>query len=855
MAYILYINGHEMELGTAVPISQTRQVNDLAKLDNRQSSVTNKFTLPFTPKNVKAMEHVYLAGNQSNIPYQKNVASLYDADSGVCLIYKGWAIISQTTKKGYEIYVYDGIIDLYRKIENKTLTDINISGLDHAKSITNIIASWGNTLPYMYAIADYNGNNLFTTPGGTNIEINTDYQVPSARVSYIWNQIHLFAGFTFSGSYFQKQDFLNLFMSFPKPVPTLVPHRILLYSGSCFPRHSTYSYFSGSALFTAEAYLLTLPRENFTNAYTSVTNDLTQTALGQNGNGSMGFVYDHNPIHILQNGVYSIDAPANINFNWIHTKVGMPNDFGVVALDPTGSFKTYLFNCLAGDTIGFLIDEPEPTLSALTFEWQLNRIDGYDADFTQALVDFKATEFINEIVQRGGLTAFKDKYSNHIEYLTIDEILQSNKIEDWSSKFQYKDSEKYKIGNYAKINWFKYRHNDDNDTQNNGYITINDENLADENTILTSKIYSPDGDSTIAGVSAPIFKIWEKELQEDSTIKYKDLSGRFYFMRFSMVAVSTTISSKLLNTEQEVTQIGVANFNQLGFNEIINNNYRSIQIILDKAKIIDGYFYLKPIDIERFNFKSLIFVEQLGSYYLVNKIMNFVKGKITKCELIEVDYKNKVAIIGPPNNSATYITIDSFTVVGCVVTVVYSTDATIGTPINLICGLNNFGMPIFTPPDPIYGHTEIVRNTAVQNTVTFSLEAGAYYQISMNIQNISPANVYSNIVYFENIAGCVIVSPTNLTITAVTMLSQTALYSAFKIDFTTDAVLPRNIHIQNYKTPTSSVTIGLSWGWSGYSDGGTASTGSINHTVSRIFGDAIKLQIKIGTKESNEFTI
>jgi hypothetical protein len=862
MAYILYINGHEIEVDSKA-ISQTRQVNDLAKLDNRQSSVTNKFTAAFTPKNVKAMEYVYMAGNQSNVPYQKNVSSLYDADSGVCLIYKGWANVMQSSRKGYDIFIYDGLIDFYRRIENKTLTDVDISGLNHAKSITNIVASWNNTLPYFYAIADYNGKNKFITTGGVNIEINTDYQVPSARVSYIWDRIFTFAGFTYSGSFFNTQNFKNLFMSFPKPVPTLVPHRVLIHTGICYPRHSTVLYYDGNALLNRESYLLTLPRENFLTPQASVTNNLSQTGLGQNGNGSMGYVYNHNRINILQNGTYTIDAFApNINFNYYHrNSADVLISSGVVTdVNSLGTFKTHLFNCLAGDTIAFLINEQETVLAGLTFNWELNLVDGFEANFEEALVDFNATDFIKEIIQRAGLTAFKDKYRDHIEYLTMSEILQSNNIEDWSDKFQYKDIEKYRIGQYAKRNNFKYRYNTENEAHNDGYITINDENLQDDYDVLVSKIYSPEKSIVVmAGRQVNVFKIWDKELRDDSTVEYKDLSGRYYFMRFEMINVSTTLASESLNQQQAVTSVAMSSYSRLNFNEILIDNYASIESILDKAKAIDAYFYLKPIDIERYNFKGLIYVEQLASYYLVNKILNFTKGKVTKCELIEVDYKKAITIIGPPLNTATYITINSFVVVGCVVTLTYLTDATLNTPINLDCILNNFGLPIFTPPDLLYGHSEVVHNTAVTNTVSFTLEAGAFYQMAMTIQGVGTANIPSNIVYFENTAGCVIVSPTSLIITAVTLLSSDALSQTFKIDFTTNAVLPRNIHVQNYKTPIpidpNNPYAGSFGGWSGYTDNGTATTNSINHSISRIFGDPLQIQIKIGSKESNIFTI
>ena len=82
-------------------------------------------------------------------------------------------------------------------------------------------------------------------------------------------------------------------------------------------------------------------------------------------------------------------------------------------------------------------------------------------------------------MQHFGLTAFKDKYTNTIEYLTLDEILQNtNVIDDW--KFISKNSEKYAYSNFAKKNNFKYKYNDNNLNYNDGAIFIQNENLKDE---------------------------------------------------------------------------------------------------------------------------------------------------------------------------------------------------------------------------------------------------------------------------------------------------------------------------------------------------------------------------------------
>ena len=120
MPLLLYINGHLTDLDAGQVIAQTKQVNDLNSLDNRQTNYTNKFKLPKTANNIRIMNFLTLAGNGSNIPYQKNECSLY-SDTGECFVYNGWAVVTDDGDS-YNAVVYDGIIDLYKEIENTSIT-------------------------------------------------------------------------------------------------------------------------------------------------------------------------------------------------------------------------------------------------------------------------------------------------------------------------------------------------------------------------------------------------------------------------------------------------------------------------------------------------------------------------------------------------------------------------------------------------------------------------------------------------------------------------------------------------------------------------------------------------------------
>jgi hypothetical protein len=850
MSYLLYINGNLTELPSRAPIPQTKQVNDLARLDNRQSNFTNKFILPFTATNIKAMEGVYLVGNNSNLPYQKNECDLFDADSGACLIYKGWAVVSKTTNKGYEINVYDGLIDFYRAIENKSLSDVGISELNHAKSIATIIESWDNDLPYLYALADYNGNNEFTPPSGVAVQINSDYQVPSARVSFLWNKVFEFAGFTYSGLFFETEAFTNLFMTFPKPVPILSP----------YVEEQTQQY----SEIIEEEFIYSVGEAGIFIGSVSFSKIFPNTFDSSHSNNLAGYVEieTYGAYRLTSTGSFTNNAGTSGVLNWqlrdsssVLIASGSidaeQNQSVIFTANPTNRLS------VSSNVVGGNTPSGSNNLSGSVYT-SLDYVIGYDANFEDALVDFSCKDFVNEIMQECGLTAFKNKYSKHIDFLTVNEILASGTRIDWSSKFQFKETESYKIGRYAKINNFKYRYNGDNESHNNGSFAIDDENLADNVDVLHSKLYTPEKRiGKIYGKEVPIFKIWEKEVKDDSTVEYKELTGRFYFLRAKQVNNLIRIASKELNTEETTNFAMFANYSGLKFRELIENNYTTIARILNKGKIVDAYFDLKPKDIETFSFKIPIYVEQLASNYIVNKIMNFVKGRTTKVELLEVDYNPALDIVPSPDTS--YITIDSFDLDGCQVTVNYSTDAPVGTLINFTCTLNNFGIPSTVPINPIYEFFATVQNSGVTNSFTFTLQDGAYYVMYFQIPSLS---IISNQAFFENNGTCSIddtVTATRLEITDVEQGTLEGWIQFWSITFDSDVTLPTNVLVRTYNPPITDLNnpyFGLG-GWSPWNDAGIVSAFTFDYiTALTVFGGPIsQFQMKIGNLESNIYIL
>lgn len=853
----LYINGNQIDLPIGQSIPKTLQVNDIGSIADRQSNFTRTINIPKNPNNVKALDFLDVIGNDSNVPYQRNEVNYFVGNE--CLIYNGWANVSESSDS-YKVNIYDGIVDFYKAIENKFITDVGISSLNHSKTVGNVIASWTGNTSYRYMVADYNGKKTFVPSGTTEEIINIDYLIPAANVKFIWDKIFDYFGFEYEGNIFNSTSFTNLWLSYPKPIPTLVPSKILVNQQTFNPLQYTYSYYSGYALLTSTQWFPWLFNTPFVSSYAKVVDaGTTTTSLGD-------VIPNVSKIDILQNGTYAIDLSgisSTSTVNYIQKRGGVLFESGVLIPNINNDGLTKNLPCLSGDTLSFMLASED---ADFPFIQRFSKIDGFEVNFEDVFIDFKVKDFVNEILQRFSLTMFPDKYEKKLTFLTTEEWLQTNDLINWSNKNPNLVKTTYTLNGYSQKNRFKYKYNDEDSQYNDGLISIDNVNIDDEKTVIQSRIYTPERlPEPMLDFSSNVYKFWNKEVKDDGTINYKPLENRFYLLRSIDHTFNspTKIGSESLNTTATVTFCKKESYSRLRFQEIISDYYEPIGSILNKSKIFHVDLNLSTNDVNDFDFRKLIYIDQFGSYFLVNKISNYVQNKLTRCELIKVDYQatltNEIPIIIPPDPTeiATYLEITNVVVDGCQITLEYSTDAPAGTEILLSVQPNTFGIPVIVPIEGIYLYAENIYNTGTTNSVTFTLEAGTLYQVQLSILGGTPT-IYSNVSYFENSTSCVASSPSILTVTNVDLLSTSAFSNTYKIDFTTNAVLPRTVYFASYTTPVpidpSNPLLGSFGGWS-IDTSVAATTNSINAEISTFFGIPQKVRIKIGTTVSNEFNI
>ena len=670
---ILYINGNRIQIEDDRPIALTKQVNTIESLSSRQNDYVQNIKAPITSKNNVALDFLNSVGTNSQFPYNRNTAKLF-TNEGDAIINNGFAVIKRTDQY-FNISIFEGIISFWKRIENISLKDVGLVNLNHIRNVSNIINSLENDLDYRYLLADYNGK--FLTDSSN---LNADYLIPSALVSYIWQRVFDYAGYTYEGTIFSSQDFTDMYVTYPKSI--------------------------GST------------NQEITEIHTEtfITQTVDPFFPDPTGNGFITFYYNYlfkeeisSNIYVESFGNYNeiveVKTPGRYQFK-LKGFIGFPeteSSYGVYywVNDPSNPFEllnnineltqidlTIDLTLDVGDNVFFGFSSSifvfgGTDLDVSNLDLTINLVEGDSVDFEEAFIDFKCTDFLKEIMWQFSLTPFTSRFSNSILFLTEDEKYLQNEVLDWSDKFVQRQGVEYEIG-YAQKNNFKYRYNNQNENHSDGNILINNVNLKEEDTVIQSVTYSPERFRSYLGSEELLqVKMWDKEIQDDGSIDYKDLRKRFHFLRQQEIDGTITIESEIFADSQTTSQAKKSVFSSLTFDNIVSKYYGSTRTVLNDTKLETVYLKINSVEATSLELSKRYYFKQLGGDFVINKMINHVENKPTKFELLKINTKE--LINQPPETVPLFIDITNFIVNNCTLTLETNTNITQPKLIQIRC--------------------------------------------------------------------------------------------------------------------------------------------------------------------------
>ena len=646
----IYINEVKLDTSAATKIAETRQVNDFFDIKDRQTSYTNSFKIPKTPRNVSILNGLGMTANTSLTPYRVQKINIYR--EGIQTVSEGIGYFKATTDV-FNLKVYSENINLFDKIGDKKISDLNLVSLGHDLNLKTWLASFTNT-DYVYAVADY---------GKLDGAIEINYQVPSLYVNYIWNKIFNENGFTFSYggrggrddfNPFLKEEWMKLAITidegFPEQKVSIDPIKKLEATSNQnrnFTNQAQTYFGSFIVVNSLEGEII-----EYVNLLTVFDPDYLNIVSG-----------NRSRIRIRESGFYKIDLNGTFNNNGTENVAMYIEKDGTNLFSIEESFKDFQSDfgfsqkvyLNEGDQLLVkIVSLPENNTSsyAYVFNLQLNLDNNITrVNFSSYLSKLKQKDFIKDVMNHYGLmyrrkrlnyefVSFNELLDPLARYKNYDAIANNTVFEDWSHKFNKVIEDDSKVGKYARNNLFRYLYDNAEDTYANGNLRVDDQTLKDETTLIQRPYKAPENSTTIiSGNRLKECSFYTKQYNEDGTlksVKQKKSAPYFFKVNKKTATIEYRLAGSTGNIDPETLEVPFMDFEELNFNSLIAKNYGAFSDMINYGRKLKVQIFLSVLDINTLDFFKLKYIKQLGGLFYLSKSIQFTETGLTTVELIKI---------------------------------------------------------------------------------------------------------------------------------------------------------------------------------------------------------------------------
>jgi hypothetical protein len=645
---ILYINNEMVDLPPDVVIASTFQIGDITDIRSRKVSYTKEFKLPLTPTNRRVFQFADDEKSGTNIPYTTLPARLIQ--NGLEIIPTGTAVIEKC-EGAFNIVIFSGPFDFFEAIKNRLISEVDfgeglitwnaatkascrkISG--NASALLNPFVNYGQVDETALAF-----NMTYTGVAG-------GVQLPSVVYHKLIDKIISGAGYTKSGDVFNNADYQTIIIPFSR---------------------DSFS-FGGSFVKNREFSARKTSSQTVTAASADVTYDVVDKQDGYGMFSKTTGIYDVNVGTVTHSDgrEFNFGLFAEITFTVTSgtyrfrlVEAGNPGFPAIVSANYTAGTYTIALGYNDEDHAASLIPGASANYRiecnvvvagscAVTAAKFYNKVYGYNYLVTtpqfrveEILPDISQTDLIRDFAIRFGVMFYEQNKILYAKYIK-DIINDKTTARDWTAKRDVRkpDTLLYALDNYAQKNNFTYASTDDSyqEGQGDGFFSIANENIDEENPFHDS-IFN--GSATLkvvntapAEIMAAYIPIWDT-LPTDWQTAFDTQPGlRILATRSKYSSEPTVNYNGVAESDYLIAYFMDANTPfQMDWQYAINQNYKQLVDSLDKAKVIKRFYRLTDLDIAILDLVKLVFDN--GSYYMINKVENYVPGKSTGVQLFKV---------------------------------------------------------------------------------------------------------------------------------------------------------------------------------------------------------------------------
>lgn len=255
-------------------------------------------------------------------------------------------------------------------------------------------------------------------------------------------------------------------------------------------------------------------------------------------------------------------------------------------------------------------------------------------------------DFFKMFVQLFGITISVDNDTKVVKAYTMQNLydnktavdLNNNPIaKDWSNKL-HSDSNEINFSlpsfAYAQTNYIRFDDNAIDDITDLGFFSISNNTLELNKDLFTIKLEagldrSQNSQEWNPSFGDPII------LRDVANIPLAELkgteivfkAGKPHIVDISLDALPIQMG-EIDNNFHFATHVKAQTF--------IDTFYPGLISMLTSAKYAELLFFLTDQDIEDFNQEIPVYIQKYGHYFYVNKIVNYISGQLTKCQIIKL---------------------------------------------------------------------------------------------------------------------------------------------------------------------------------------------------------------------------
>ena len=703
----LVCGGVSVDLPSDFGILINKSIADIREPESRSSDWSKTFTLPGTKANNKLFTHLF----DLNLSIRNTSATNFNPDFNPNLKADALLQVDEVTQiQGfirllgikvndinqieYECSMHGQLADLFAKVADAKLSDLDFTAYNHIISDTNIFNSWDTSIVkngssgyvnfsggapigegYVYGWIDNGQYANYKT-------LYTDDMTPYLYAKTVVDSIFSGTGYSYSsGSFFNSALFKRLVVPCPTKSPILTEQNILdrqfqaKFSGSVVYGNNN----SGTRLLFPTEILDPSGQWNtstseFTNDFFSQTYDFTVYLDGSaNGLRAIAGAQDTLWFRLFINGrVVQEKAIWTTNDGSGNATINDYLRFQNIKLQKNDDVAVHWYAAREGG-IGTFLTGAQLTLTANTsfYNFVVESSYGYNdtMDFAGFFggVETKQREFMRWIFTMFNLYVEPSEIDKQLVILPREDFYTTS-VRDWTRKRDL--SQPLDIIPMGELDAGKYlfTYKDGEDEGNKFYKEGYSRTYGDRQILVQNDFVKDEKKIEIGFVPTIIVRPEQeidKYLPEVATNDGKQKSGDLRILQykvktcagytvrngsFTSTASGGTTKTKypfMGHLDDPLTSTTDINFGMPRFiglppgTPVTNNNLfnqywsKYLHEITDKdSKIVRGAFYLTPADMERLSFRDLYFFD--GNYFRLNKVEDYdpINPSVNICEFL-----------------------------------------------------------------------------------------------------------------------------------------------------------------------------------------------------------------------------